>query len=114
MIKPTSINEVINMYIKEETKRNIESIVGKPLDEIQSMTLDEEIAHVESRTGKKLEFSKDVDWRFVSTGNPLISLGRCRTMEDVDKRFDQMFRKELFVLKIKQIWRGAVKCLNLY
>jgi hypothetical protein len=79
------------MYLKEETKKNIEQMVGKSIEEMQQMTLGEEIAYVENRTTTKLQYPQNLDWRFESTGDPLISMGRYRTIEDVDRRLDSMF-----------------------
>jgi hypothetical protein len=98
------------MYLKEETKRNIERIVGFPFEKIQTLTLEEEIAHVESRTGKKLQFPKDVDWRFIATGEPLITMGRCRTMKDVDKYFEKKFPIRSLLWKMKRFGRSVFTC----
>lgn len=39
------------MYeLKEETKRNIERVVGLPFETIKTLTVEEEIAHVEAKT----------------------------------------------------------------
>lgn len=91
------------MYLKTETQQNIERIVGLPLNQIQSLTLDEEICHIETRTGKKLRWPA-MACRF-NTGNPLLSLGRYRTMEDVNKRFDNMFPIHSLWWKLKSKFR---------
>ena len=98
------------MYLQEKTKRNIERVVGLPFDKIQTLTLEEEIIHVESRTGKKLQFPKEVDWRFVATGEPLINMGRCRTMEDVDKYFEKKFPVRSLFWKLKRFGRRLFRC----
>lgn len=64
------------MYFSDETKALLEERFGKSLAEISRMNLDEEIAFVEKRTGRKLCFSTDVDPRMISRGNPLLAQGR--------------------------------------
>lgn len=91
------------MYLKAKTQQNIERIVGLPLNQIQSLTLDEEIRHVETRTGKKLRWPV-MACRF-NTGNPLLSLGRYCAMEDMDKRFNKMFPMRSLWWKFKSKFR---------
>lgn len=95
------------MYLQETTKKNIEYIVGLPLDHIQSLTLDDEISHVETRTGQSLRWPV-MAYGF-NTGNPLLNLGRYRTMEDVDKQLDKMFPIHIrffrYISKLTQKYR---------
>lgn len=70
------------MYLKEETKKNIERTVGISIDEIKAMTVDEEIAYIEEKIGNKLEYPKEVDHRRVAHGEPLINQRRLRTLEE--------------------------------
>ena len=77
------------MHLKEETKRNIERVVGLPHKHIQCLTLDEEMTYIKTRTGKQLRWPANACRS--CTGNPLLSLGRYRTMEEVDASFDNMF-----------------------
>ena len=87
------------MYLKEETKQNIARIVGIPFDQILQLTLDDEIAHVESHTKQKLRFP--TTGPLIFTGEPLLTMGRYRTMEDVDAYFDKMFPVQSRWLKFK-------------
>ena len=96
------------MYeLKEETKRNIERVVGLPFETIKTLTVEEEIAHVEAKTGKKLKFPATVDSRLMSSGEPLIAMGRLRTMEDIDKALDKICFPHSLIWKIqKMLSRG--------
>ena len=78
------------MYLTNETKALLEKRLGKSLSEIRRMDLDEEIAFVEKRTGKKLGFSRKVDSRMMSRGNPLLAQGRITTKEQENKWFKKL------------------------
>ncbi|MBQ8625947.1 MAG: hypothetical protein IJ419_07295 [Agathobacter sp.] len=92
------------MYLKEETKRNIERTVGLPFEKIQTLTTEEEITHVQQCTGKTLQYPKFVDWRFIAIGEPLITMGRCRTMEDVDRYFDKLLFPQSLLWTVKKMF----------
>lgn len=92
------------MYLKEETVKNLERVIGKPLDEIRNMDLSDEIAYIERKNEEKLRFPEHIDWRFTSTGEPLITMGRCRTMEDVDRYFDKLLFPRSLLWKIKKLF----------
>ena len=78
------------MYLNSETKALLEKRFGKSLSEIKQMDLDEEISFVEKKTGKKLVFSRKVDSRMMSRGNPLLAQGRITTKEQEDKWFKKL------------------------
>lgn len=92
------------MYLKEETVKNLEHVLGKPLQEIRNMDFGDEIAYVERKNKKNLKFSEHIDWRFASTGEPLITMGRCRAMEDVDRYFDKLLFPRSLLWKIKKLF----------
>ena len=92
------------MYLKEETKNHIESVLGKSLSEIQVMTFDDEVEYVERKNREKLRFPENMDWRFASVREPLISLGRCVTIEEIDRQIDELVKPKTFLDKIKN-WR---------
>ncbi|MBQ8806012.1 MAG: hypothetical protein IJZ68_05965 [Bacteroidaceae bacterium] len=96
------------MYLKEETKRNIERIVGLPFEQIQCLTLEEESEHIAKRTKSQLRFSTPSP--LVCTGEPLLTLGRYRTMEEVDAYFDKMFPVRSCWWKFKAKLKGRKKC----
>ena len=96
------------MYLKEETKRNIERITGLPFERLQCLTLEEESAYIAKRTGSKLRFPATSP--LVCTGEPLLTLGRYRTMEDVDAYFDKMFPVRSRWWKFKAKLKGRKKC----
>lgn len=75
------------MYFSNETKALLEERFGKSLAEISQMNLDDEIAFVEQRTGRKLCFSTNVDPRMISRGNPLLVQGRFITEKKTGIRF---------------------------
>ena len=70
--------------MSERAIKNIESTVGLPIDKIRKLTVEEEIAWVEKRSGKKLEFSKEKKNLITGRGNPLLARKRIRTAEDLD------------------------------
>lgn len=78
------------MYLTNETKTLLEKRLGKSLSEIRQMDLEEEIAFVEKRTGKRLRFTRKVDSRMMSRGNPLIAQGRITTKEQEEKWFRKL------------------------
>lgn len=78
------------MYLNTETKASLERILGKPLEEISAMDLDEEVRFVEERTKKPLIFSKTADPRMNGRGNPLLVRRKIMTMQDVDKKMSEL------------------------
>ena len=78
------------MYLTNETKILLEKKLGKSLTEIKQMDLDEEITFVEKKTGKKLHFSRKVDFRMMGRGNPLLAQGRLTTKEQEIKWFRKL------------------------
>lgn len=97
------------MQLKEETKRNIERVVGLPFHQIECLTLEEEIAHVEKRTGARVKFPTTAT-PLAMTGEPLLTIGRYRTMEEVDAYFDKMFPVRSCWWKFKAKLKGRKKC----
>lgn len=78
------------MYLTSETITLLEKRLGKSFCEISRMDLDEEISFVEKRTGRKLVFSRKVDSRMMSRGNPLLARGRITTKECEEKWFRKL------------------------
>ena len=78
------------MHLSNETKALLEKRLGKTLSEIKRMDLDEEIAFVEGKSGRKLVFSRKVDSRMVGRGNPLLAQGRIITKEQENKWFRKL------------------------
>lgn len=61
------------MYmISDKTKKNIERVVGLPLEKLSVMTIAEERAWIEQKNKSPLKFSKRRRYGFVGRGNPLI------------------------------------------
>lgn len=46
------------MYLTKKTEQLLEKRLGKNIKEIRNMSLEDEIAFIEKRTGKRLMFSK--------------------------------------------------------
>ena len=70
------------MYLTKKTEQLLEKRLGKNIKEIRNMSLEDEIAFIEKRTGKRLMFSKKVDKRMMSRGNPLLAQGKITTKRD--------------------------------
>ena len=82
------------MYkLSEKTKKLLSKNIGIPYEKLITMDNDEITAYIEQKNGKKMTFSKP-DARFAGSGDDsvLIDKGRYRTMEDVDKRIDQVVK----------------------
>lgn len=78
------------MERRRKTQQILERSIGKSISELTAMDLSEEIRFVEEKTQRPLHFSKTVDSRTSSRGNPYIAHGRLYTMEDVNKRIAEL------------------------
>lgn len=82
------------MYeLSPETKQAISKTVGLPWDTLVNMTIDEEIAYIENKNGKKLGFAMRPYPNRRSTGNPLIDRYRFFTKEDEEKWFKKLMKR---------------------
>jgi len=82
------------MYkLSEETKKILSENIGIPYERLITMDDDEITAYIEQKIGKKLGYS-NLGARFSGSGDDsvLIDIGRLRTMEDVDKRIDEIVK----------------------
>lgn len=73
--------------ISERTKSNISKNLGTSFERIVNFELDDEIAYVESKTGKKIVFSKNTR---LGRGNPHLATGRIKTIEEVDREIKRI------------------------
>lgn len=83
------------MYkLSEETKKSLSKIIGIPYEKLITMDDDEVTAYIEQKNGKKMGYSKPIA-RFLGSGDDsvLIDRGRFRTMEDVDRRMDEILNR---------------------
>lgn len=64
------------MEFSPKTKALMEKSFGRTLEEIRQMTIDEEIAFVEKKIGRSLEFPPGIDLRKPRPRNILLSRGR--------------------------------------
>lgn len=78
------------MYLTKKTEQLLEKRLGKNIKEIRNMSLEDEIAFIEKRTGKRLMFSKKVDKRMMSRGNSLLAQGKITTKRDEEKWFKKL------------------------
>ena len=76
--------------LKDETKNNLENLLGITLKKLDTFSVSEEIEFVNKKNSHKISFSKKKDARKVGRGNPLLARKRIRTMEEVDKRLDNL------------------------
>lgn len=81
--------------LSETTKKNISETTGIPYDKLITMNDDEIIAHIEQKTGKKMQFTK-TKTRLKGSGDDsvLIDLGRIRTMEEVDSKINRIINQK--------------------
>ena len=76
----------------EKMKETLEKDIGLPLSKIYEMDVDEEIAYVEEKTGKKLKFQKRINPRIVGRGNPLLARNKIVTIEEINSKIDTKLR----------------------
>ena len=76
--------------LKDETKNNLENLLGITLKDLDTLSVSKEVEFVNKRISHKISFSKKKDSRKVGRGNPLLARKRIRTMEEVDKRLDNL------------------------
>ena len=75
--------------LSDKTKELIEESVGLSFDEIINKDVDEMDNYIEDKIGKKLEFPEDAK----IDGYPI------RTMDEVDKRIDEIINPKRMILK---------------
>lgn len=74
----------------KETQILLEKRLGKNIAEIREMNFDEEMAFIESKCGQRPRFSRKVDLRRSSRGNPLLAQGRITTRESEEQWFKKL------------------------
>lgn len=82
------------MYnLNDNTKIILSKSIGIPYEKLITMDDDEITAYIEQKNGKKMGWSKP-DARFTGSGDDsvLIDQGRFCTMEEVDKRIDEIVK----------------------
>ncbi len=78
------------MYLTDETKRILEKNIGTSLSRVSEMDFDEEKKYVEEKTQRPLVFPKRADKRRTGRGNPLIVRRRICTMEEINKKIEEL------------------------
>lgn len=82
------------MYeLSPETKKAISATVGLPWEVLTNMTVEEEIAYIEKKNGKKLGFAMRPYPNIRSTGNPLINRYRFTTKDDEERWFKKLKKR---------------------
>lgn len=76
--------------LSKEVKDIIEKNIGMSISDISNMDFEEEKKYVEGRIKHPLIFSKKFDSRMISRGNPLIVRKRICTMQDIDKKIEEL------------------------
>lgn len=86
------------MFFREETKALLEKSIGITLEELAQMNYDEEIAFVEKKIGRPLEFPPGIDLR-KQPRNILLSRGCFLINEKPRIRF-RLLRKWLTAIRL--------------
>lgn len=87
------------MFFREETKALLEKSIGITLEELAQMNYDEEIAFVEKKIGRTLEFPSGIDLRKPQPRNILLSRGRFLINKKPTTRF-RLLRKWLTAIRL--------------
>ena len=82
------------MYkLSDETKKRLSERIGIPFEKLVDMDDSEITAYIEQKNGKKMGFSRP-NPMFTGSGDDsvLLDRGRLGTMEEVDKRIDEIVK----------------------
>lgn len=77
---------MLDIKLKQKTIDNISKNVGLPYEQIVNITPEKEKEII----GDKIRFSKEVDYRKLGRGNPLLSRRRFLTIEEVESRLQRI------------------------
>ena len=66
------------------TKSNVERVTDVTIEEMKSMTMNEEREMVKKRNEERLTFSKQRSFGIIGRGNPLLARRKIRTEEDLN------------------------------
>lgn len=78
------------MYLTAETKRILEQSMGITIEELSKMNFEEEKVFVERKIGHKLAFSRNCHPKMIGRGNPLLAYHRICTMEEIDRKIEEL------------------------
>lgn len=76
--------------LNQETKSNLEDLIGMKLGILDEFSLDEELGVLSVKNCRNIKFSSKTDMRKVGRGSPLLARKRFKTMEDVNKGLDKI------------------------
>lgn len=88
------------MELRKETEALLEKSIGITLEELARMDYDEEIAFVEKKLGRPLEFPPGINLSKPQPRNILLSRGRFLINKESRIRF-KLLRKLLSALRLK-------------
>ena len=91
--------ESVKMFFREETKALLQKSIGITLEELAQMDYDEEIAFVEKKIGRPLEFPLGIDLRKPQPRNILLSRG-CFLINKKPRIRFRLLRKLLSALRL--------------
>ncbi|MCM1226182.1 MAG: hypothetical protein NC320_01995 [Clostridium sp.] len=77
---------MLNIKLNSMTQKNISICVGKPFNNITTLSPDEE----EKLIGNNVNFSKKRNPRRIGRGNPLLSRRNFRTLEEVENKLKEI------------------------
>lgn len=79
------------MYLTDKTKAILEKNLGMPISYISAMDFDEEKQFVETKTKHSIKVFKQLSK--LQGDNLLINRGRICTMENINKKIDELWLK---------------------
>jgi hypothetical protein len=78
------------VQVSESAVKTLEKKLGIKFEQLMKLDDVDQTLLVEKSISKQLNFPNNVTHQKASRGNPLLSLGRIRTMEEVDHRLDEI------------------------
>lgn len=69
-----------------QARKCIEQSVGMPFEDILRMSPEEELEHVQKKTGRPVTYSKKLIGSIMGRGNPYIAVGKITMPEDMERR----------------------------
>ena len=76
--------------VGEEAKRTLENSIGLSLSQVCELSVCDETALVNAKTGKGLQFSRSYDSRKIGRGNPLLARKKITTIEEINTKIDAL------------------------
>ena len=77
--------------LNDTSKANIKSVTGLDINQISSMSCNEQITWIEKRKKKSIVFSYVKKGAIAGRGNPLLSRRKFNTMDDLEVKSKRLF-----------------------